>query len=105
MTSEYTPTTYEMRGRAITGAALIVHRRDGVRISEAEEIAGVEFDRWLAEHDREVHAKALTDAAEDVEFRPFEWTRHGNPTMRANGEAEASTWLEARAAEIREGKD
>lgn len=50
-----------------------------------------EFDRWLAEHDREVSAKALEDAAEQMDYG----IAYTGP---------AREWLTARAAEIREGK-
>lgn len=58
----------------------------------------------LVERDREVRAKALEDASDDIEFRAGKWMAHGNQMMRSNGEAEASWWLVTRAAAIRGGR-
>ena len=57
---------------------------------------------WLAEHDRQVAAKALRDAAEDIMLGDSmeALDRHGNHNVLRNAEAEASCWLEARAAQL-----
>jgi len=58
----------------------------------------------MNDHDREVAARALEDAADDIWLTPVaEWKRHGNPGIRENGEADASDYLTRRAAEIRAG--
>ena len=58
------------------------------------------FDRWLAEHDREVAAKALRDAAGDI-YLPSE-----GPAMYvdiAYAERLASLYLKGRAEQIKKG--
>ncbi len=58
--SEYTPTTVEVR-----------HAYGDARCADADDPAhangcpqDAEFDRWLAEHDRQVKAEALREAAD-----------------------------------------
>ena len=50
--------------------------------------------RWLAEHDREVAAKALRDAAKDSQMGPvpYGWSASG-----------IASWLKARAKQIEKG--
>lgn len=51
-----TPSDASVRGRYC----------DGVYVQTGHTTEGEDFDRWLAEHDREVAAKALEDAAEEL---------------------------------------
>lgn len=64
MSDEYTPTTEVVRDEWVHLEGFIIP--DGVPKREAA------FDRWLAAHDREVAAKALTDVADDLESRGYE---------------------------------
>lgn len=59
--TEFTPTTDEVR-EAVD--EWVWSRRMFRPELASSDVA--EFDRWLAEHDREVAAKALTDAAEHI---------------------------------------
>ncbi|HRN30348.1 MAG TPA: hypothetical protein PK890_11710, partial [Terrimesophilobacter sp.] len=62
--NEYAPTTREVRERFIDGFPIdtwVVARDD----------AGRDFDRWLAEHDRQVKAEALREHAKRLRY----WTR------------------------------
>lgn len=59
------------------------------------------FREWKAKVEREAAARALEEAAADIELGG--WDHHGNHHPQRDAEAEASTWLDARAAEIREG--
>ena len=84
--SEYTPTTRWVRE----------WYADSVDHLGGEQ----EFDRWLAEHDREVAAKALRDAAGDI-YLPSE-----GPAMYvdiAYAERLASLYLKERAERIEKG--
>lgn len=57
--SDYTPTTDRVR-------AMYVHdRADGETLSHGG--ATAEFDRWLAQHDREVRAEALNGARAELQ--------------------------------------
>ena len=84
--SDYTPTTEEVRD------AYAGHDFDYA-------IAGAQFDRWLAEVERASAEKALLQAADEVELG--DWSHHGNHDDHRDAEAEASTWLEKRAATYR----
>ena len=58
------------------------------------------FDRWLAEHDREVAAKTLIDAAQDI-YLPSD-----GPSTYVDiyyAELLASLYLKARAEQIKKG--
>ena len=58
------------------------------------------FDRWLAEHDREVAAKALIDAAQDI------YLPSGGPSTHVDidyAEHLASLYLKNRAEQIEKG--
>lgn len=74
MSEYYTPLEHEARSRFITGSVEIIRRRpesvpdSGPRgwltPSEAEVVAGAEFDRWLAAHDLVIREdQAKKDAA------------------------------------------
>ena len=57
-------------------------------------------DRWLAEHDREVAAKTLIDAAQDI------YIPSGGPSTHVDidyAELLASLYLKARAEQIEKG--
>lgn len=79
MADEYTPTTDDIR----------VGRPKGW------------FDRWLAQHDAEVKAEALEEAAKEVQNLYF----GGGATGSANrwGAKEAAKRLRHRAEQIRKG--
>lgn len=79
--AEYIPTTDEVRAMYVTGTP--PHR---VSVTQGN----AEFDAWLAEHDREVQARALEEAA-DV----FEWARDDVDYAAFQG------WLRDRAIEMR----
>lgn len=71
---------------------LYTPRTDQVRAvyvldSESEEATGAAFDRWLAEHDREVAKSAIVKAAE--EFRDG----HQGDKPRENYRMEVPRWL------------
>lgn len=53
---------------------------------------------WLAAHDAQLLRVAAEDVGGFVDIR-----RHGNRNLEYDAEAEASLWLEARAAQIAEG--
>lgn len=57
----YTPTTEEMREWYV--------RRDRTGRSSRKEYE-LEFDAWLAQHDREVRAQALEDVADAIDADP-----------------------------------
>jgi hypothetical protein len=94
---EYTPTTDEVREWT---------RVAGNEVApwmEAE--YGEQFDRWLAAHDREVAAKALEDAAENIEIRlTVAVSADGRPikVLKEGTTETAREWMRNRAAEIRE---
>jgi phage terminase Nu1 subunit (DNA packaging protein) len=88
--SEYTPTTDEVRAMYVTGTP--PHR---VSVPQGN----AEFDRWLAQHDAEVAARALRQAADD--WQTGEWAnvpRHADRVADRLGAAQyVSDWLRARA--------
>ena len=89
--SEYIPTTKAVRTNYVM-TMLRVGRKDIDPYSA--------FDRWLAEHDREVAAKALIDAAQDI-YLPA-----GGPSTYVDidyAELLASLYLKARAEQIEKG--
>jgi len=94
--SEYTLTTDEVR-ESYQGTG------DGLDFKHRFFERGEAFDRWLAEHtaarERAAAEKALLEAADDVELG--DWSHHGNHDDHRDAEAEASTWLEKRAATYR----
>lgn len=67
--SDYTPLDHEVRARAISGGAPFIHRRDGGRASEAEMTAEAEFDRWLAENNRQVAEKAWDEGHRAPQYK------------------------------------
>ena len=83
--SEYIPNTKAVRTNYVM-TMLRVRRRD---IDPY-----LAFDRWLAEHDREVAAKALRDAAQDSQMGPvsYGWSASG-----------IASWLKGRAKQIEKG--
>ena len=83
--SKYTPTTEYVRDfyAKFTPSILIDRRPNGYERAEAE------FDRWLAEHDREVAAGALRDAA-------------GSAIPRKALAQGTRDWLRARADQIKD---
>lgn len=92
--ADFTPTTGEVRGAWVAA-----------RCTRDEEIPGqvAEFDRWLAEHDREVAAQALEEAA--GAWQRGDWAyapRYADPVKEriANGQY-VGEWLRARAKEGR----
>ena len=58
------------------------------------------FDTWLAEHDREVAARALRDAAKDATYGG----RVSLDRLPAPGRRSIASWLRARADQIGKGK-
>ena len=89
--SEYTPTTYTVR----TNYAMTM-----LRVGRKDIDPYSAFDRWLAEHDREVAAKTLIYAAQDI-YLPSD----GPSTYVDIGYAEhlASLYLKERAERIEKG--
>ena len=89
--SEYTPTTYAVR----TNYAMTM-----LRVGRKDIDPYSAFDRWLAEHDREVAAKTLIDAAKDI-YLPSD----GPSTYVDIDYAEllASLYLKDRAEQIEKG--
>ena len=100
--SKYTPTTEYVRDfyAKFTPSILIDRRPNGYERAEAE------FDRWLAEHDREVAARTLRDAALDWQTRAWANTpRHADRIAdRMAASQYACDWLRAHADQIEEGK-
>ena len=89
--SEYIPTTKAVRTNYVM-TMLRVGRKDIDPYSA--------FDRWLAEHDREVAAKALIDAAQDI------YLPSGGPSTHVDidyAELLASLYLKGRAEQIEKG--
>ena len=86
MAEDYTPTTGEVRATFRSGWTLT---REGTSAG-----AGPAFNRWLIDHDRQVAAQALRDAADEVDLDP---TATGGYSGHRNAEAAAETWLRARA--------
>ncbi len=65
---------------------------------------GNRFQEWLAQHDREVRAQAIRDAAEDIWIGDAaDIDRHGNDDPIRDAEAAASAWLLAEADRIESG--
>lgn len=100
MTSEYTPTTDDLRlaYENHRGLCLAETMRDqGDSFIPGVE-AGEDFDRWLAAHDAEVAAKALDDFAAHV-------TPDGDPSdcTTIYDPYDVAEMALARAAGIREG--
>lgn len=86
---EYTPTTEQIRYRTIVGA-------DPNDLSDDERSDLEEFDRWLAQVEREAAARALEEFADQMA------TGHNPETLNAERRA-IKREARARAAEIREG--
>ena len=87
--SEHTLTTYDVR----TNYAMTM-----LRVGMIDPYSA--FDRWLAEHDREVAAKALIDAAQDI------YLPSGGPSTYVDidyAELLASLYLKGRAEQIKKG--
>ena len=63
-----------------------------------------EFDRWLADHDAEVAAQALRDAAEVMlkVKSPFHWQLPTTPKEQGTTET-PPVWLRSRADLIKQG--
>lgn len=103
MREDYTPTTEEMRWVYVRANRATLSRKE----YEAE------FDRWLAERDAEVAAKALTDAADEFESGTVEHDHIKYASDAPLGWSDESVvdavmssgptmdWLRARAAEYR----
>ena len=89
--SEYIPTTDAVK----TNYAMTM-----LRVGRKDVDPYSAFDRWLAEHDREVAAKTLIDAAQDI-YLPSD----GPSTYVDIDYAEllASLYLKARAEQIEKG--
>ena len=85
MSDNYTPST------AVVRAYYVVGSFDGPFMTPDE--AESQFDQWLAEHDREVAAKAVEGASEDIPPLPS-W--HQRSYMKH--------WLRDRATGIREAR-
>lgn len=86
---KYTPTTDDIRGMVINYQWQRSKDASEVRLpAELTAFASGLFDRWLANHDREVKAQVLEEAANDGEIqdnRPWvEW------------------WLRTRAQQLKE---
>lgn len=93
MTAEYTPMTDVLRDLWVDHLLDPLPRAEGIALVPTVQTA---FDRWLAEHDAEVRAKAVEDEADWIEQYNL------GPLIEYSG-----TWasrLRARAAAIREGR-
>lgn len=66
--AEYIPTTEDIR----TDWMAARHNGGGIPWDDAE----AEFDAWLAEHDREVQARALEEAAERAWMNRYSGASH-----------------------------
>lgn len=98
--SDYTPTTGDIE---------IAYAERALQVAGTPHFAaGLEFDAWLAAHDREVAAKALRDAADVLDRPRVIWYGDGGVTVLEAGtdatlddyRAERPTvveWLRARA--------
>ncbi len=89
--SEYIPTTYAVR----TNYAMTM-----LRVGRKDIDPYSAFDRWLADHDREVATKTLIDAAQDI------YLPSGGPSTYVDinyAELLASLYLKARAEQIEKG--
>ena len=64
--SDYTPTTEDVAVCYMAAGALRTSRREHDALMEAGERYRPEFDRWLAEHDREVKAEAWDECLESL---------------------------------------
>lgn len=100
MSVEYTPDTDHVRDIYVQGRSLLSFYSEG-RLAE-DMRNGAAFDRWLAQHDREVAEQALRDAAEYVVQMGLEF---GTDRLAfANARHDVADWLNARADRIeREG--
>lgn len=98
---EYVPTTDEIREAAVETGGYSpwfppTPERDAKR--------GVAFDRWLAEHDREVAADALRDAATYMGTHPVLRVERAHGAIEFSGDREFfRLWLRQRARELRKG--
>lgn len=67
----------------------------------------VDFDRWLTAHDREVAAKALREAAEEIDrfdFGPGQEIPFSRPAAHKWGTKQAAQRLRERAERIEAGE-
>lgn len=95
MTDKYTPTTDGVRRTYF----LFRHAKDRALKQDPDNSDAIdEFDRWLADHDREVAAKVLREAAERVE--PLS----GAPLPTGPSRGQVADWLRDRAADIESGE-
>lgn len=88
MADEYTPTTDDVR------MAWALSRRDWI----GPEFIVPQFDRWLAEHDREVRVTELEAVATELEEREALEAKRRRWSVSAQG-------LRMRVAAIQEGGD
>ena len=100
MADEYTPTTETVRrsyvGMSTSGMPILSRSADDER-----RLAGVRFDRWLAEHDREVASRPVTDARAEAERRyPIKNEVTGTTSVanfdRRTGFVACAEWLASR---------
>lgn len=88
--SDYTPTTDEVRTRYAVSLFHTEHGPDE-HVHDSVSDGDAEFDRWLADRDREVAAQALEDLAK----------HDGDWTARAWRPQEAETVVKMRKAILR----
>ena len=98
MSEQWTPTTDQVRSFYAHDSEDEYH--DPIAYPSHVRSAEQAFDRWLAEHDREVAAKALIDAAQDI------YLPSGGPSTHVDidyAELLASLYLKGRAEQIKKG--
>lgn len=115
MSDEYTPTIAQVKeGYSLRGWVDEPEAQEE-KGWQAQYRRGAEFDRWLAEHDRQVKAEALREAANGAEKAARDWRESASDPMNPSGSAEwdrrnaearesAARWLRARAASIGNGE-
>lgn len=82
----YTPKTHEVLTRFIPAGAFVVAQNRRATASTAEIVAEMEFDRWLAEHDRQVSAVAWDKCVAAMAYSdgtPVEVVGNTNPYCRS----------------------
>ena len=109
--STYTPTTATIRAEyagRVEAWEMTYAEQEAAR---AEEV--VEFDRWLAAHDAEVAAQALSEAADRIHVSLQQAHKRAGRTLDPmfsqydqglwRGYKNAENWLRARANRIEQG--
>lgn len=94
--ADSTPSPIALIGVSAADGEFMAHSKADIEFLLAR-LGAAELER-LRRAENTVKAEALMQAAEDIELG--DWTHHGNYSDRWNAEAEASTWLERRAAAL-----